>query len=211
MTIRKRVGSVMFIAAAAAAVVGMSVGSALASTTLTVKVSGGGSYTATAKGKTVLADGSVKVTCTGSKGSGKIANGTHHGKAPVTVGTVAKLKFTGCTGPLGGVSTKVHGTPALTADSKTNSKGETDAIITGVNVSVSTGSCSFKVTGSAPGYYTNKTHTLTMATKLPVKADTKASLTISDVSQCLGVVTNGQHPTYSATYKVSKRVSIKSS
>ena len=210
MTIRKRVGSVMFIAAAAAAVVGMSVGSALASTTLTVKVSGGGSYTATAKGKTVLADGQVKVTCTGSKGSGKIANGTHHGKAPVTVGTVAKLSFSKCSGPLGGVSTKVHGTPALKANSKTNSKGETDAIITGVNVSVSTGSCSFKVTGSAPGYYTNKTHTLTMATKLPVKAATKAELTISDVSQCLGVVTNGQHPTYSATYKVSKRVTIKS-
>jgi hypothetical protein len=210
MTIRKRVGSVLFTAAAAAAVVGMSVGSALASTSLTVKVSHGGSYTATAKGETVLADGSVHVKCKASKGSGKIANGTHHGAAPVTVGTVAKLSFSKCSGPLGGVSTTVHGKPALKADSKTNSKGETDAIITGVNVSVATGSCTFNVTGSAPGYYTNKTHTLTMATKLPVKAATKATLTISDVSGCLGVVTNNQHPTYSAIYKVSKRVSIKS-
>jgi hypothetical protein len=210
MTIRKRAGSVLFLAAAAAAVVGMSVGPALAATSLTVKVSGGGSYSATAKGETVLADGSVHVKCKASKGSGKIANGTHHGTAPVTVGTVAKLSFSRCSGPLGGVSTKVHGTPELRADSKT-SKGKTDAIITGVNVSVKTGSCSFKVNGTAPGYYTNGKHTLTMTTHLPVKPATKASLTISHVSQCLGVVTNGQHPTYSAIYKVNKNVSIKSS
>jgi hypothetical protein len=210
MTIRKRAGGVLFVAAAAAAVVGMSVGTALASTSLTVKVSGGGSYSASAKGKTVLADGPVQVKCTGSKGSGKIANGTHHGRAPVTVGSVAKLKFTGCSGPLGGVSTTVHGKPALKVDSKTNSKGETDAVITGVDVSVKTGSCSFKVTGTAPGYYSNKSHELIMTTHLPTKAATKASLTISDVSQCLGVVTNGQHPTYSATYKVSRKITIKS-
>jgi len=62
MTMRKWAGSVLFTAAAAAAVVGMTVGPALASTTLTVKVSHGGSYTAKA-GKTVLSDNGIAVTC----------------------------------------------------------------------------------------------------------------------------------------------------
>jgi hypothetical protein len=215
MTIRKRAGSVLFIAAAAAAVVGMSVGPALASTSLTVKVTGGGSYTAKA-GKTVLTDGTgasaVSVTCSSSKGSGKIANGSHHGAAPVSVGTVAKLSFSNCNTALGSVTTTVHGKPELKADSKTNSKGETDAIITGVDVTVSIPSagCSLTVTGSAPGYYTNSKHTLTMTSKLPVKAAVKATLTIGDVTGCLGVVTDGQHPTYAASYKVSRKITIKS-
>ena len=221
MTIRKRVGSVMFIAAAAAAVVGMSVGPALASTTLTVKVSHGGSYTATAK-TTVLTDktkdGPLSVTCVtkgktpSSKGTGKMS-GTHRGKAPVSLGKVNNLSFKNCSGELGPVTTTVKATPTLNADSRTNSKGETDGIITGVKVDVSMTDCSFTVTGSAPGYYSNKTHTLTMTSKLPVKALTKAELTISDVPKgsCAGLITDGQHPTYSASYKVSKNITIKSS
>ncbi len=59
----------------------------------------------------------------------------------------------------------VKGKPVLSADSKTNRKGETDAIISKVDVSVKTTGCSFTVTGSAPGFYTNKTHTLTMTPK----------------------------------------------
>lgn len=212
MTMRKLAGSVLLTAAAAAAVVGMSVAPALAATHLTVKVSGGGSYTAKA-GKTVLTDHLVSVTCTSSKGSGKLPSGTHRGTAPVKVGTVAKLAFNGCTGPLGAVTNTVKGKPVLSADSKTNRKGQTDAIIGGVKVSVSIPSagCSFTVTGSAPGFYTNKTHTLTMTPKLPVKPAKKAQLTISGVTGCAGVVNNGDHPTFVATYKVSlKRLKITS-
>jgi hypothetical protein len=216
MTIRKRVGTVLFTAAAAAAVVGLSVGPALAATSLTVKVSGGGSYTAKA-GKTVLTDGSgvaaISVQCASSKGSGKIANGTHHHAAPVKIGTVAKLSFSNCMGPLGQVKTTVHGKPVLNADSKTNSKGQTDAIISGVNVSVNIpgAGCTFTVTGSAPGFYTNKSHTLTMTPKFPVRAIKRAQLTISNVTGCAGAVNNGDHPTYKASYKVSlKKLKITS-
>jgi hypothetical protein len=212
MTMRKWAGSVLFTAAGAAAVVGMTVGPALASTTLTVKVSHGGSYTAKA-GTTVLADNGISVTCTSSKGSGKVSNGTHKGAAPVKIGTVAKLSFSSCHGLLGNVTNKVHGTSLLKADSKTNRKGQTDAIITGVNVSVSMTGCSFTVTGSAPGYYTNKTHTLTMTPKPPkgLKPLVKAQLTVSGVNGCSTVVSNGDHPTYKGSYKVSRKVTIKSS
>jgi hypothetical protein len=211
MTMRKRVGSILFTVAAAGAIAGLSIGPALAATSLTVKVSGGGSYKATA-GKTVLTDGSVSVQCTSSKGSGSLKSGTYKGKAPVKIGTVAKLGFTGCTGPLGTVTNTVHGKPVLNADSKTNSKGQTDAVISKVNVSVKTTGCSFTVTGTAPGYYTNKTHTLTMTPKLPVKAAAKAQLTISNVSagNCGGLVHNGDHPTYKAAYKVSRKIKISS-
>src|SRR5271165_1057462 len=74
MTMRKRAGSVLFTAAAAAAIVGMSVGSALAATNLTVKVSHGGTYTASAK-KTVLSDNGVAVTCV-SKGKTPSSKGS---------------------------------------------------------------------------------------------------------------------------------------
>jgi hypothetical protein len=219
MTIRKRVGSVLFTAAAAAAVVGMTVGPALASTSLSVKVSHGGKYTATAA-TTNLADGPITVTCStvgkvpSSKGTGRLSNGTHRGKAPVSLGKVKGLVFSNCTSLGAGVTTKVVKQPTLNADSKTNSKGDTDAIITGVDVNVSTTGCSFTVTGSAPGYYSNKTHTLYMtAKKLPVKALTKSGLTISNVStgDCGGAVTAGQHPTYTASYKLNLKTTIKSS
>jgi hypothetical protein len=222
MTITKRAGNVLFAGAAAAALVALSAGSALAATTLTVKVSGGGSYTAAAK-TTVLTDPikptPVKVTCTSTKktksstASGKISNGTHKGAAPVTVGTAVKLAFSNCVGPLGPVTTKINKTPyKVVVDSKTNSKGQTDGIISGINVSVTNATCKFTVTGSSPGYYTNKTHTLTMTPKLPIKPLVKAQMTITGVNKgCLGVIVNGQHPTFTATYALSLKTTIKSS
>jgi hypothetical protein len=222
MTITKRAGSVLFAGAAAAAMVALTASSALAATTLTVKVTGGGNYNGAAN-KTVLTDGTgataVSVTCVtkgkskASTASGKINNGTHKGAAPVVVGTAAKLSFNNCPGPLGQVTTKIHKTPyKISVDSKTNSKGQTDGIISGINVSVKNAACAFTVTGSSPGYYTNKTHTLTMTPKLPIKPLVKAQLTISGVnSGCLGVIKNGQHPTFTSTYSLSLKTTIKSS
>ena len=217
MTITKRAGSVLFAGAAAAAMVALSAGSAFAATTLTVKVTGGGNYSASAK-TTVLTDGPVAVTCktvkskAASTASGKIASGTDKGAAPVTVGTAAKLAFNNCTGPLGKVSTKITKFPKVQVDSKTNSKGQTDGIISGVAVSVSTTGCTFNVAGSSPGYYTNSNHTLTMTPKkLPNTPLTKAQLTISNVKGCSGVVKNGQHPTFASTYTLNLKISIKSS
>src|SRR6266851_3215804 len=63
MTLIKRASTVLFAVATAGAVVGMSAAPAMAATTLKVKVSSGGSYTAKAS-KTVLKDNGVSVTCT---------------------------------------------------------------------------------------------------------------------------------------------------
>src|SRR5260370_37637305 len=117
MTITNGAGSGLCAGAAAAAMVALTAGSALASTNLTVKVSGGGSYSASAP-TTVLTDGHVSVTCVtkgkskASTASGTIANGTHKGAALVKVGTAAKLAFNNCSNPLTGkVTTTTKSTP----------------------------------------------------------------------------------------------------
>jgi hypothetical protein len=221
MTISKRVGTILLATASAAAVVGMAAAPALATpaaakaTKLTAKVTGGGSYTATTA-KTVLSNRGVNVTCNkkgkkpGSSASGSIPSGTHKGNSPVAVGTAAKLAFNNCTGPLGPVSTTITALPyKVSVDSKTNSKGQTDGFISGTKVAVRMTGCKFMVTGAAPGFYTNSKHTLTMTSKLPIKALNKERLTVSGVSGCAGLVKNGDHPTFSATFTLSRKGTIK--
>jgi hypothetical protein len=213
MAIWKRAGSALCGAVAVAAVVGLSAANAMAmpaATTLTAKVTGGGSITATA-GKTTLTDGKVSVTCKSSKSTGSIANGTHKGSAPLKVGTAKTLSFKSCTGPLGTVSNSPSGFPyAISVNGPTKS-GNTAGTIGPVTVAVSTAGCTFTVTGSAPGYYNSTKHELILTPKLPkgLKALTTAKLTIGDVSGCPGgIIADGQHPTFSTTYKVSKKVKI---
>ncbi len=212
MGIRKRASSTLFVVAAAAAAIGLGTTAAVATTgTLTVKVTKGGSYTAKSS-STVLTDNGVSVTCTSSKASGSVPTKSYHGSTPITVGTSATLSFSNCTGPLGKVTVKVHSLPyKVQVDSKTNSKGQTDGMVSGANTSVSMTGCSFVVTGQAPGYYTNGKHTLTLTPKLPNKAMNKAQLTVSKVNGCAGLVSNGDHPAYKSTYTLSRAFVVKAS
>jgi len=207
MAIRKRAVSAIFGAVAAAAVVGLSAAPAMAmpATSLKAKVSGGGAITAKSTGKTILSDNGVSVTCSSSKASGKINNGTKTGAAPLEVGTTTKLSFTNCNGPLGKVTTTIEGTPyKISVVGRTNSKGNTDGIIGPVTVKTSMTGCSFEVTGYSPGYYSNSKHELVVT---PVKG-IKQDLTVKDVDGCAGLVKDGNHPTYTSTYKVNKHVKI---
>jgi hypothetical protein len=220
MTMRKRVGSVLITLSAAALAVGMSASSAMAATTLKVKVTNGGSYTATAA-KTVLTDNGIKVTCVSttttpaSKATGRIPTGTHIATSPVKVGTVATLNFKHCTGPLGSVATTVRALPySVKVDSTTTSTGKTDGMITGIVVKVSTGPCSFVVKGRSPGYYDNATHKLHMTKRsgLPKTPLNSARLTVTSTNgQCLGAVNVHDHPTYVGTYKLSRAIKVHSS
>src|SRR5260370_38718613 len=121
MAIAKRASAGLFgTIATTAAVLALSVAPALASTTLTVTVKGGGSFTAKAT-KTVLKDGLIAVTCTSSgstpasSASGNIPSGTKRGHSPVKIGTAPKLKFNNCTGPTGAVDTTVKPHPYITS------------------------------------------------------------------------------------------------
>jgi hypothetical protein len=216
MTLIKRASNLLLIAATAGAVIGLSAAPAMAATTLKVKVSNGGTYTATAS-KTVLTDNGANVTCTStstkpaSKATGTVATATHQGTSPVKIGTVATLVFNHCSGPLGTVHTTIQALPySLKVDSTTNGSGQTDGMITGTKVHVSMTGCAFDVTGSAPGFYTNGTHKLTVTNKLPITPLNKAQLTVANVSGCAGIVSNGDHPTFTSTYTVSRHFTIKS-
>ncbi len=216
MTLIKRASNLLLVAATAGALIGLSAAPAMAATTLKVKVSNGGTYTATAS-KTVLKDGNVAVTCAStstkpaSKATGTVATATHQGTSPVKIGTVASLSFNNCTGPLGAVHTTIQALPySLKIDSTTNSTGQTDGMITGTKVHVSMTSCAFDVTGSAPGFYTNGTHKLTVTKTLPITPLNTARLTVSNVVGCAGFVNNGDHPTFTSTYTVSRHFTIKS-
>jgi hypothetical protein len=209
---RRSTGRILFTATAAALTIGFAATSAFAATNLTVKVTGGGSFTSSSS-NTVLTDGAVTLTCTGSKAGGSVATKTYTNMpSPVTVGSNSSLSFAGCTSITGAVTVKVHKLPyKVQVDSKTNSKGQTDGIISGVSTSVSTTGCSFNVTGSSPGYYTNSTHTLTLTPKPPTTPLTKAQLTVSGVKGCSGLVNNGDHPTFKGSYKLSRAIVITSS
>jgi hypothetical protein len=221
MTIGKRAASVLLASAATAAVIGLGAAPALASTPpkLTVTVGSGGTFTATAK-TSVLTDGKVSVTCStkgktaASDGTGAIKSPKGKGTAPVKVGTTAKLAFNNCTSIAGSVVTKVESLPySVEVDSATNRKGDTDGIISGVKVAVTVPAvgCKFMVTGSAPGYYANGSHTLNVTSNLPTKSLVKAELTVSGVNaNCLGLIHNGDHPGFVATYALSRKATIKS-
>jgi hypothetical protein len=210
---RKGLGRILFTGTAAALAIGFGASSALATTaTLTVKVTNGGTYTATSS-STVLTDNGVSVTCTGSTASGSIPTKTYTAAtSPVKVGSAAALGFTGCTGPLGAVTVTVNALPyKVKVDSKTNASGQTDGMVTGVNTSVSMTGCTFTVTGGAPGFYTNSNHKLSLTPTLPIKPLNSAKLTVSNVNGCAGLVNNGDHPTYKSTYTVSRAIKINAS
>ncbi len=166
----------------------------------------------------MLADRGINVTCSSSSttkastATGSIPTAKTTGTSLVSIGTVAALKLSNCTGPFGAVTITVNNLPySVAVDSKTNSARQTDVVITGVNTSVSMKGCSFTVTGSAPGFYTNSNHTLTLTPTLPTKPLNSARLTISGVNGCASLVNNGDHPTYKGTYKVSRAIVIKAS
>jgi len=217
MRMRKGAGRAMFSVAAAALAFGFGATAALAATTLTVKVTNGGTYRATAR-PVLLRDGGVNITCSGtsarkaSTAAGSIPTGMTTGASPVKIGTVATLRFRDCAGPRGAAVTITASNLPYSAkvDSKTNTAGQTDAVISGISASVSMKGCSFTVAGSAPGFYANNTHKLALQTMLPVTPLNKARLTISGVTGCAGMVRNGDHPTIKASYTVSRAIKISS-
>ena len=163
----------------------------------------------------VLKDNGVSVTCSSaattraSTVTGSIPTATAKGASPVKIGTVAALRLKNCTGPRGGGQGQQASVPGQSRLDD-QQRGQTDAMITGVNASVAMKGCSFTVTGRAPGFYANSTHKLKMTPKLPITPLTKAQLTISNVAGCAGLIMNGDHPTFTATYTVSRAIKITS-
>jgi hypothetical protein len=119
--------------------------------------------------------------------TGKSVIPSSHGKgpSPLTIGTISAVSFGDCSTAQGPVSITAEDLPySIQVDSATSAKGVTDAIISGINISVATAGCDFTVSGSAPGYYTNSTHTLTVTPKLPIKPAGTTQLNVGNVQGC---------------------------
>lgn len=187
-----------------------------AATTHIATVTGGGTLSASAS-KATLTDNVASVTCltsgktVGSSASAIIRNGTTRAKAPHPIGIAADLAFSNCAGPLGKVTVTVAGEPYPVNVNSATSSGATATTISDIDITVSTTDCSFTVTGSAPGDYSNRTHILAMTPTPKPKGLAKAELTVSGVKGCVGLVKNGDHPTFTASYRLSPAtLSIKS-
>jgi len=211
MAIRKRLSRrILLTGGATALAVGASAGVALA-VAITFSISPGGAITAKA-GTTTLTDTNTgtKLTCTSSSSSGNLKSG--HGISGTNLGSITKLSFSGCTGPLGLTFTvtnsnfpwTLHGT-AFNATS-----GVTTGNITGIKSHLSGPSCSANVAGATattPGKvkvtYTNSTH------KLKVLAS-GGTLHVFNVSGCAGLINSGDATTFTGTYTVSPAQTITS-
>ena len=211
MAFRKRLSRrILITGAATAATIGASAGVALA-VAITFTISPGGAITASA-GTTKLTDtntGSV-LQCTSSSSSGTLKSGS--GISGTNIGSITKLTFSNCTGPLGltftvtnsGFPWTLHGT-AFNATS-----GVTTGNITGIKSTLTGPSCSASVAGATattPGKvkvtYTNSTH------KLKVVAG-GGTLHVWNVSGCAGLINSGDATTFVGTYTVSPAQTITS-
>jgi hypothetical protein len=204
MTIPGSGGRILAACAAAVMVACAAASTAVAAPDLTVSVAGGGTSTGSSA-KAVLTDQNSHVqwfSCTKSATGQVIPDAVTTSPSPVRIGSLTKLSISTCVGP---VITKVTASKlpyAVKVDSTTVSH-QTDVIIAGIRIAVSLTGCSFTVTGSAPGYYRNTTHTLVMTPKLPIKPLNTTRLTVSNVAGCAGLVRNGDHATFNATYTLS--------
>ena len=209
MAILKRTGSVLFVGAAIAGVIGLSAAPAVAAT-WTVKP--GGSVAATA-GKTTLTDtrSGVALSCTSSKGAATLKSGS--GLSGTGIGSITSLTFNSCTGPLGLMFTVTtsHFPWSLNAVSFNSTSGVTTGTITGIHATLTGPSCSAVVDGTGAtadngmvsGTYTNSTGALKPLT-------TGGNLHIYNVSGCAGLIRTGDSTTFSATYAVSPKQTITS-
>jgi hypothetical protein len=195
---RSKFAAVIVAGAAMAAGIAFSAAPAVASPSATFTVTPGGAYTATSTAVT-FKDGSVTMNCTGSTAKGTLKSGS--GLAGAGIGSISSLAYTGCTGPLGTV-TVTPGALPYSINAVSYASGVTQGNIGPVSVKVVMTGCSFTVTGSAPGNFNNSTSSLNLTAG--------SGLSVSGVSGCLGLVKNGDHPTYVASYKTSPTEKITS-
>jgi hypothetical protein len=200
----KRAGSGLIAGGAAALLIGTSVATALASTP-TWSISPGGAATSKA-GKTTLVDVKTKQKLTCTSLTAKVTLKKGHHLAGAGIGSITKLTFNGCTGPLGlkFTVTSNHLPWKLNAVSYNKKTGVTTGTITGIHATLVGKPCSAQVDGTSATKnngtvkvsYSNKTHILTVLS-------TGGNLHIYKASGCLGLINNGDASTFTAANKVT--------
>jgi hypothetical protein len=207
---KKHVVRVLIAGTAAGTALMLGAGTALAVTTLTVKVTGAASDGAASasSGTTTLKDtrNGDTMTCKSSTAKGTVKDQTTKGTAPVKIGTVTSTTAASCTGPAGTTFTvKQNGTWNLDITG-TTSKGVTSDGVTGVSATLTGTACTATVTGSVQGTFTNpsggKSPILAFSPSAP--NPDKFALKLASAN-CLGILHAGDTIQYTASFTVSPK------
>jgi hypothetical protein len=190
--------------------VGVSAGVALA-VAITFTITPGGAITAKA-GTTTLTDtntGSV-LTCTSSNSSGTLKKGS--GVSGANLGSITKLSFSNCMGPLGLTFTVANsGFPWILSGTSYNATtGTTTGFINGIKSKLSGPGCTAFVAGTTATSKGKVKVTYKNSTgKLSVLA-AGGNLHVFNVSGCAGLINSGDATQFVGTYTVTPKQTIKS-
>src|SRR5215472_2219007 len=122
---RRLTAGIASLLTAAAMTTGVST-AAFASTSLTVRVTHGGKYSATAPQILLLDHSVAAVACGTTKAEGALTNGTHTGTSPVQLGAISPRQLHNCDSPIGTgpITVTFRSLPyRVKADSATNKEG----------------------------------------------------------------------------------------
>src|SRR5690349_7565253 len=198
----------LFTSGAAALAVGASAGVALA-VAITFSISPGGAITAKA-GKTTLTDTNTHsvLSCTSSSSSGTLKKG--HGISGASLGTITKLSFTNCTGPLNLKFTVTNSGFPWTLHGTSFKSGVTTGTITGIKSKLSGPSCSATVGGTTAGSKGTVKVTYTNSSGALKVLATGGNLHVFNVSGCAGLINSGDATQFVGTYTVTPKQTITS-
>ncbi|MER6912106.1 hypothetical protein ABT354_10575 [Streptomyces sp. NPDC000594] len=149
---------------------------------------------------TVLSLNGIPVTCPTATAGGSLFNATGN---PAHVGNITAAAFGStarpCTSPLGPVRpiTRVVPPWRLMATNYTPATTTTTGFITGINAQLTVLTCTFDVVGQVHVTYRNSTGILS------VSNNATRQLTVANASAgCAGITANGDHPTFTGSYRV---------
>jgi ribosomal protein S8E len=214
MSRRKKVASLAFTGAAAAAALGMQAGTAFAvAGTWKISAPKGTPYHGAFDGKatgagTTLVDSkhtSFPLTCTSATATGSLPHSTVTGTtATTTIGTIKTAAFNHCSFDGVTFKAKLTKTGNLRATTYNKTTGITKGTITAVTAALSGSgnSCHATVTGTVSASYVNGKHDLV------VGKGHKATLTIHNPTAGCLILGNGDHAYFTATYAVSTPKSL---
>ncbi|HSZ43104.1 MAG TPA: hypothetical protein VK817_24340 [Trebonia sp.] len=218
MSKRKKIASIAFTGAAAAAVVGMQVGPAAAATAWTINEPNGTDFTGTNTSPAILNAGGINLTCPDGTA---VATGSTSGNGKTTVpAQLAKIKtatFGTTAAPcslLGfGVTATLKKSIGLTGTAATTTAGVTVGTL-GVG-SVTTNDISATVTGVGAFKCTMVVSGTTIAgsyhntgNALSVNPKAAATLKIKSVTGCSSLFTKGETAYFKAKYATTPKLTI---
>lgn len=187
--------------AGAAMIAGLVMATPAAALPATWTVTPGGAFTGAA-GTTVLRvqETGVQLTCRTATARGTAKSGTGLSN-PLATLPAGGVKFNTCSGPFGLTFGVTHvGTWNLNGISY--AAPVTTGTLTNINANISGPGCTASVAGSVNATYNNTTKVLTV---LP-----NYGLLFTSVSGCLGLISAGQHASFSGAFTITPGLTVSS-